>query len=95
MRPGTIVVCLPHKPLNEYITWYPQLDKRTPYMIREFLGKDRIQGHQDEGVYFEEGVIGVYNGNEIAYPVRFLREILPPDDIPEEIKERVEEPMYA
>ena len=57
MRPGTIVVCLPCPTGNPYVKWEPVMDEKTPYMIREFIPKEQTYDNQD-GVYFEEGVIG-------------------------------------
>lgn len=94
MKPGTIVVCLPHEVLNGYVTWLPQLDEKTPYMIRDFF--PTVLTGAEDSVTFEEGVIGyIPDGSEIGFPTRYVREILPADEIPEEIKERVEEPMYV
>lgn len=91
MKPGSIVVCLPvetHPNWIYVVKWLPAMDEKTPYMIREILEA------QDGtiGVYFEEGIIGYNSRNqELLFPANSVREILPPDEISEEIKEIVYE----
>lgn len=92
MKVGTIVVCLPlqmeriPKENIPHIKWLPVQDEKTPYIIR-FYDKET------KSVSFEEGIIAVApDGMEIGYPVRLVREILPPGEIPEEIAEVLSAP---
>lgn len=67
------------------------MDEKTPYMIREFLPSE-VTANGISGVYFEEGVIGYYNGIELAFPANAVREILPAEDISEQIEEIIFQP---
>lgn len=91
MKPGSIVICLfveTHPDWNPYVKWLPKMDEKTPYMIREILESD----NNIIGVYFEEGIIGYNSRNqELLFPISHVREILPPDEISEEIKEIIYE----
>lgn len=93
MKPGTIVVCLKVTPQGEpgtWVEWLPIMDEKTPYMIREV---DVCKGTQQDIVRFEEGVLGYNpnNGGELGFPITHVREILPPGEISEEIKEVLEQ----
>lgn len=93
MKPGTIVVCLPlivSKDHIPYIKWLPVMDEKTPYMIREITTISHVS--QTPIAYLEEGVIGIhpYNKREFGFPLDYLRELLPPDSISEEIQEVLE-----
>lgn len=86
MKPGTIVVCLKaniHPTITGKVKWLPVQDENTPYMIREIGGK--IDGNK--GVSFEEGVIGYSNSSELLFPLARVREILPAEDIREQIED--------
>lgn len=96
MKPGTIVVVLPlrHK-ISEsamsLVKWLPQDDEKTPYMIREEV---LCPVSNSRTFYLEEGIIG-YNccGDELGLGIDDLRELLPPEDISEEIEEIMSEPL--
>lgn len=90
MKPGTIVVCLlaPIDPtVKPLISWLPEMDEKTPYMLRDVF---ETVGNSI-GVYFEEGVIGYSSNGEIAFPIEYVREILPAGEIAEEIKDVIHE----
>ncbi len=87
MKPGTIVVVLKfnvQETLKGCVKWLPVADEKTPYMIRDIAPDD----FGLLGVSFEEGVMG-YNmlGRELRLHISKVREILPPGEISEEIKE--------
>ena len=95
MKPGTIVVVIPHD-INPsmtrlgWIKWYPVMDEKTPYMIRS-INTDPL--FKTPVYYFEEGIIG-YNPNnrlELGLNIECLRELLPPEDISEQIEEIISE----
>lgn len=93
MKPGTIVVCLPISPKGEpgtWVEWAPVMDEKTPYMVRN---TDYCEGTKRNMVRFEEGIIGYnpYSGVELGFPISHVREILPPGEISEEIKEVLEQ----
>lgn len=90
MKPGTIVVCLPCN-ISEYgrslAKWIPVADEKTPYMIREI-----VKIVSNDGILFEEGIIGhLSTGLEISWDIQYVREILPPGTISEEIQEVLDE----
>jgi len=95
MQVGSIVVVLPFEVDEEYksdVKWLPVMDEKTPYMIRTM--ERVITGNI--GVSFEEGVIGVNNyGNEYLVHIKYVREVLPPEDISLEIEEMMTEPEIA
>jgi hypothetical protein len=89
MRPGAIVVvtkCEPHPSMMKHVIWLPVADSKTPYMLREVLSEDKMENGV-VAVYFEEGIIGLAYGTEIAFPIEWVKEILPPEDISEVIEE--------
>jgi len=92
MKVGSIVVVKPiGKVPDKYkhvVKWLPTQDEQTPYMIRQ-IGK--FEG--GKGVMFEEGAIGYDNSQEIMLHVRFVREILPPEDISEQIEDMMYVPL--
>lgn len=92
MKPGTIVVCLKtdvQESLLHLIKWIPVMDEKTPYMVRT-IGVCPV--YKEEFVTFEEGTIGIqHNGEELGFPISRVREILPPGEISEEIKEVLEQ----
>ena len=92
MKVGTIVVCLPLQmervPIENipHIKWLPVQDEKTPYVIR-FYDKE------SQSVSFEEGIIFITpDGTEVGFPVEYVRELLPPGEIPEEIAEVLSAP---
>jgi len=95
MKVGGIVVCLPIGTIDStqagFIKWLPVQDKNTPYTIRG-IDKSPISGRR--GVTFEEGVIGHNkSGKELMFPIENIREILPPEDIAEEVEDMMCVPM--
>ena len=94
MQVGSIVVVLklPSPPplLKDFIKWLPVDDERTPYTLAT------IAEHKPNklSVTFEEGVIGYApNGREIEMSSKYVREILPPSPIDEEIQYILDEPI--
>jgi len=87
MKVGSIVVALTMPPLPDkskpYVKWLPVQDEETPYMVREIFEDD------EPLIRLEEGIVG-YNpetGVEYGLPMKYFREILPPEDISEVIEE--------
>ena len=97
MKPGTIVVVLPHNidPMmvkEGWIKWYPVTDEKTPYVIRSVTTDPALR---TPVYHLEEGIIG-YNphiNKELGLNKECLRELLPPEDISEEIEEIMSEPV--
>ncbi len=96
IQPGTIVVCLKASAdpqMAQYIKWLPVMDENTPYMIRDFIPASQVWDKVD-AVTFEEGIIGhIPNGGEIYFPASLVREILPAEDISEEVEDMMLLPM--
>lgn len=65
-------------PFAAFIKWLPIQDEKTPYVVRDII---------DGGVVLQEGIIGVMLGSELALRPEYVIELLPPEDISEEIKE--------
>lgn len=88
MQVGSIVVVKKIGPscYDHLIKWKPVDDNKTPYMVR---------GINDYGsVIFEEGVIGYWsNGDEIHLKKEWIVEILPPEDITEQVDEMISVPI--
>jgi len=88
MKPGSIVVCrkIAVGDINEpYVKWLPQMDEKTPYMIRD---ECMCEGTKEVVVFFEEGIIGYNIHNyELGFPLSHIREILPPEDIAEQVED--------
>lgn len=93
MQVGSIVVVIPGKIPKEfipYVQWMPISDEKTPYMVRGF--NKYISG--DVGVLLEEGVIGYgYDGVELGMAQEHLREILPPEDITDQVEDLICVPL--
>jgi len=93
MKVGSIVVVKPfiaHPFHAPFIKWEPVKDEKTPYMIRE-IGKG---GDGTPAAVFEEGIIGYLPGNiEIALYCNVLIELLPPEDIAEQVEDMICVPL--
>ena len=85
MKVGSIVAIKPgHKHDHPNIVWMPVTDGKTPYVIREIVTCSVKKSYV---AYFEEGIIGYSSlGIEIGILLESLIELLPPEDISEEIK---------
>lgn len=84
MRVGSIVVVrpVPQGRFAPYIKWLPVQDENTPYMVREI--RSESSGY---GVLLEEGIIGYTpKGVEIGIKMPYVKEVLPPEDIAEEVE---------
>ena len=94
MKVGSIVVVLFHdvdKDIKHRVKWYPVMDEKTPYVIR---GIDTCPVTKFTICRFEEGVIGHNLSNKEYGVASFcVREIMPPGEISEEIKEILSEPI--
>ena len=93
MKPGSIVVVKKLPPESDFsnVKWLPVDDERTPYTL-----KNPIYYNCMTFWTFEEGYIGTNSdGIELGINKSFIREILPPGEIPEEIKEIIEEPVLV
>ncbi len=93
MKIGSIVVCMPAdvQP-GLHIDWQPIQDEKTPYMIREVV--TLLGNLSPTHVLFEEGIIGHgTDGSELAFPISRTREILPPEDISEEVEDMMCVPL--
>jgi len=96
MKVGSIVVCLyvdASEDKDKDIKWLPVMDEKTPYMIRS-IKNNCASG--SIGVLFEEGVIGLLpSGSELQFPIEKVREILPPENISEQIEEFMKQPVTS
>lgn len=92
MKPGSIVVVkpVPYGQWRPYIKWVPVQDENTPYMVRQI--RDEHEG--EPGILFEEGVIGYTpKGVELGIKMSYVKEILPPEDIAEEVEDMMCVPL--
>ena len=91
MQIGSIVVVLPVPKdyIVPWVKWLPTDDGKTPYIIRS-SDMCPVSG---EIFRFEEGIMGFNPINKIesGMPKKYLREILPPEDISEHIEEIMSE----
>ena len=83
MDKGSIVAIrnlgnLSQTPFAAFIKWLPVQDEQTPYVVRDII---------DGGVVLQEGVIGIMLMSELCIRPEYVIELLPPEDISEEIKE--------
>lgn len=94
MKVGSIVVarkCEPDDEIKPFVKWLPVMDEKTPYTIRTIDVGSRSGAL---GATFEEGIIGETRAKgELIFPLDYLREILPPEEI--SIESIIEQEEYA
>jgi len=93
MRVGSIVVVKKLRISDfqrKFIKWLPVDDEKTPYIIRSNLVEKGVVMNT-----LEEGIIGYGQNGDIELHIEDfqLREVLPPEDINEEIQELLSEPL--
>lgn len=86
IKPGSIVAIKPFIPNDNriYVKWLPVCDEKTPYIVRDVL---HFNNTKIPAAVFEEGIIGYHpDGVELNIGFEHLVELLPPEDISEEIR---------